>query len=420
MGLPGIDAAVGLASRRCSTPTDLEIVTQHGNESGPSDKPDALWALVEDVYRSGMHPGIQVCVRHDNEVVLDRVIGHASGIVPGQRFDRNRAVPLTLDTPVNLFSAAKAVTGMAMHKLEEQGALQLDDLVAEHIPGFEQHGKQSITIRHVLTHRAGVSALPAEAFDLDVLSDPEAIERIVCGLRPTTHPGAIPEYHAVSGGLIMETVTRRAAGRSLRDVLATEIKRPLGLEWFDYGVAPEDVDRVAQNVATGLPPGPVMNLFMKRVLGKPWGELLRLSNDPRFLGAVVPSGNVITTARDTAIFYQCIMDGGVAAGTRVFDDDTVRRALEAPHDALVIDRMLGLPLRYASGFMLGSDTMSPFGWNRPRAFGHVGMSNLFTWADPERNLVVAILTTGKPVLGPHLVPLVKLLTGINEIYPKPQ
>jgi len=420
MELPTVDSALGFMTRRCPTPTDLEIITRYGEETDSHEKSDEIWALVQDVYRSGMHPGIQICIRQNGNVVLDRAIGHARGVVPGQRFDRNRAIPLTLDTPVNLFSAAKAVTGMVMHKLEEHGVLSLDDEVAEHIPGFEQHGKERITIRHVLTHRAGIAAMPAEAFDLDVLGDPDEVERILCRLRPTTRPGAVPEYHAVTGGLIMEAVTRRAAGRSLRDVLVTEVKRPLGLGWFDYGVAPEDIDRVARNVETGVPLGPVTNLFLKRVLGKPWSEVLRMSNDPRFLGAVVPSGNVIVTARDVTVFYQCIMDGGSYEGTRIFDEETVEKALRAPHDELVVDRMLGLPLRYGSGFMLGSASVSPFGWNRPRAFGHVGMSNLFTWADRERELVVAILTTGKPVLGPHLIPLVKLITGINEAFPTPE
>jgi CubicO group peptidase (beta-lactamase class C family) len=419
IALPGLDTAVGLVTRRCPTPTNLEIVTRYGDESGSSDRSDAIWALVQDVYRTGMHPGIQICIRQDGDVVLDRAIGNARGVVPGQRFDRSRAIPLELDTPINLFSAAKAVTGMVMHKLEEVGSLRLDDEVAAHLPGFERHGKERITIRHVLTHRSGIATMPAEAFDLDVLSDPDAVERIVCGLRPSAQPGSTPEYHAVTGGLIMEAVTRRATGRSLREVLATEVKAPLSLRWMDYGVAPEEIDRVAQNVETGAPIGPVTNLFMRRVLGKPWSEVLRMSNDPRFLGAVVPSANVIVTARDIAVFYQCIMDGGSFEGTRVFDEETIRRALEAPHDELVIDRMLGLPLRYGSGFMLGSGSFSPYGWNRPQAFGHVGMSNLFTWADRERDLVVAILTTGKPVIGPHLVPLVKLLTGINLVFPTP-
>jgi CubicO group peptidase (beta-lactamase class C family) len=419
MGLPGVDAAVGLVTRRCPTPADLEIVTRYGEEPGASERSETVWRLVQDVYRSGMHPGIQICLRHDGEVVLDRAIGNARGVVPGRPFDRTRAVPLTLDTPINLFSAAKAVTGMVMHKLEELGALGLDDPVADHLPGFESHGKHHITIRHVLTHRAGIASMPSEDFDLDHLTDPADIERIVCGLQPSTVPGAIPGYHAVTGGLIMEAVTRRATGRSLREVLATEIKEPLGLRWLDYGVAPADVERVALNVETGLPLGPVTGLFTKRVLGKPWSQVLKMSNDPRFLGAVVPSANVITNAHDVAVFYQCVMDGGFFDGTRVFDEETVRRALEAPHDELVVDRMLGLPLRYGSGFMLGSNSISPYGWDRPRAFGHVGMSNLFTWADPDRELVVAILTTGKPVLGPHLPALVKLLTGINELYPRP-
>ena len=65
--------------------------------------------------------------------------------------------------------------------------------------------------------------------------------------------------------------------------------------------------------------------------------------------------------------------------------DTVTKALEAPHDELVIDRMLGLPIRYGSGFMLGSGSISPYGWNRPQAFGHVGMSKLFQALIAERN-----------------------------------
>ena len=118
-----IDAAFGLIARRCPTPSDLEIVTHYGDESGSGEEADAVWTLVQEVYRSGMHPGIQICIRHGGDVVLDRAIGHARGVRPGQRFDPSRAIPLTLETPVNLFSAAKAVTGMVMHKLEEIGAL---------------------------------------------------------------------------------------------------------------------------------------------------------------------------------------------------------------------------------------------------------------------------------------------------------
>jgi CubicO group peptidase (beta-lactamase class C family) len=135
-----------------------------------------------------MHPAIQVCVRHEGAVVVDRAVGHARGDLPGRPFDRERAVPLTVDTLVNLFSAAEAVTAMLIHKLEEQAVLDLDDPVAEHIRGFERHGKAGITIRHVLTHRAAIAPMPAEAFDPDVLADHDEVEEIVRDLRPWADP----------------------------------------------------------------------------------------------------------------------------------------------------------------------------------------------------------------------------------------
>jgi CubicO group peptidase (beta-lactamase class C family) len=221
----------------------------------------------------------------------------------------------------------------------------------------------------------------------------------------------------VTGGFVMEAVARRAAGRSLREVLATDIKRPLGVTWLDFGAAPDDVARVALNVETGLPLGPAIGTALKRAIGKSWGPVLRMSNDERFLGGVIPSGNAIVSARDVATFYQCLLDGGVIGDVRVFEQETVDRATRRHHDDLPIDRMLGLPMSYSPGFMLGTDSFSLFGWNHPRAFGHLGLSNLFTWADPDRELVVALLTTGKPVLGTHLLSLPKLIATIHEEFP---
>lgn len=417
MALPVFDQMVDVALRRCSVPADLETITVRGDERGSEGEADAIWSLVEDVYRSGMHPAIQVCIRQHGEVIVDRAIGHARGNLPGRRFDHRRAVPLTLETPINLFSAAKAVSAMAIHKLEEVGAIALDDPVAAHLPGFERHGKGDITIRHVLTHRASIATLPSDSFDLDLLVDHDRVEEMLRDLRPSGTPGGAPAYHAVTGGLVLEAVTRRATGRSLRDVLRTEIKEPLGLGWLDLGVAADQVELVAQNVETGLPPGPVIGPLMKRVLGESWGPVLRMSNDDRFLTGVIPSANVIVTARDIASFYQCLMNGGALDGTRVFEERTVANAVSADRTGMEIDRMLGLPMRYGTGFMLGTESISLYGWNRPRAFGHVGMSNLFTWADPDRYLVVALLTTGKPVIGGHLPALVRLMGGIYAAIP---
>lgn len=413
-----LQLATTTAVRACPVPDDLAAVTTIGTEH-PGERAaevEAIWSRVEGVYRSGMHPAIQLCIRHRGDVVLDRSIGYARGVRPGRPLDPERLVPITTETPVNLFSAGKAITAMAMHLLEEQGALGLDDPVATHLPGFERHDKGRITLRQVLTHRAGIPSIPREALDLDLLDDHDRIVELLCDLHPVTPPGGPPAYHAISGGFVMEAVARQTTGRSLREILATEIKVPLGLRWFDLGVSSEDAELVAHNIVTGVPLPPPISMLAQRLLGMGWDEAVLISNDHRFQSGVIPSGNLIVTARDTAAFYQCLLDGGVLDGTRVFRSDTIERAVRADR-GIDIDRMIGLPLRYGTGFMLGTDTISLYGWNHPRAFGHLGLSNSFTWADPDRDLVVALLTTGKAVIGTHLPAVYNLVSEIHRSFP---
>ena len=68
--------------------------------------------------------------------------------------------------------------------LHERGALDINRRVCEYIPGYEQHGKDEITVAHVLAHRAGVPNLPREAFDLDRVSDRDFIVATLSAARP--------------------------------------------------------------------------------------------------------------------------------------------------------------------------------------------------------------------------------------------
>lgn len=404
--------------RVCAVPDDLASVTSVGVEQAVA--PDAgdinrVWSRVEGFYRSGVHPAIQICIRHHDRVVLDRAIGFAQGVLPGRRVDPERAVAITPQTPVNLFSAGKAVTGMLMHLLEERGLVDLDERVAHYIPAFAANGKGAITLRQVLTHRAGVPALPPEAFDLDLLGDPERVEALVCGLEVTA-TGNRPAYHTLSGGFIMECVARRVTNESLRELLRREVKEPLGLGWFDLGVDAADTSLIAKNVCTGLPVVPPLSWIFDRLIGMGWDDAVRLSNDPRFQAGVIPSANVIATAHDTAAFYQCLLDSD-AVERGPFNTAMIRRAVGADLRDVTVDRRILLPLQYSAGFMLGTGTISFYGWNHPHAFGHIGLSNSFTWADPDRDLVVALLTTGKAVIGTHLPAMLALIAEIHRTFP---
>ena len=406
----------------CQVPKDLEPITCLGDEEptgipelGPQ-KIESIWQLTEKLFRAGAHPAIQLCIRHNGRRVLHRGIGHAAGNGPDDPPDGPKTL-LTLDTPINLFSAAKAVSAMVIHKLDEENVLRLDDRVCDYIPEFSGGGKHRITLRHVLAHRAGVPNLPPEALDIDIPSDSARVMDYLCEAKLASRPGRALAYHAVTGGYIMAEVVKRAAGKDMRALMKEKITDPLGLRWLGCGVAPDQVDAVAKNALTGFPVLPPMSLILRRALGFSLKEVVRLSNTAEFLTSIIPAANVCTTADEMTRFYDCLLRSGEWQGKSVFEPRTVRHAT-AEQSYWEFDLTLAVPVRYSLGFMLGSPLVGLFGRENVNAFGHIGLLNNFTWADPERGISVAILTTGKALFSPHLIPLVQLINEINQVFAK--
>jgi CubicO group peptidase (beta-lactamase class C family) len=408
-------------TKRCRVPRDTDEVLDVGPEDpGGADVPaeDVLrvWAAVEALYRTGVHPALQLCVRRRGVVVLNRAIGHARGNGPDDPPDAPK-LSASAETPFDLFSASKAVTAMVIHKLDEKRVLHLEDRVCDFIPEFAKHGKNRITVRHLLAHKAGIPNLPPEAMDLDLLGQPEKVVEILCDARLRSRPGRLLAYHAVSGGFVLAEVVRRVTGDDIRSVLEREIVGPLGYRWMRYGVKPEDLPLVARDEVTGPPVPWPASTILKGALGGELAHVIDLSNDPRFLTGIVPSANIVSTAYELGAFYQCLLDEGEQQGVRVFEPSTIRHATgEAAWWEL--DLTLGLPLRYGLGFMLGSSGVSLFGRDNETAFGHIGFTNIFSWADPERALSVALCANGKPVVSLHAVRLLQWMFAIDRAFPK--
>jgi CubicO group peptidase (beta-lactamase class C family) len=416
--LPGVPDVF----HRVRIPEDLEVVTIRGEEDGPeaggldTGTVERIWEGAVDLYRSGVHPGLSLCVRREGRVVLDRAIGHARGNGPDDPEDEPK-VPMTPETPACIFSASKAVTAMLVHKLDERGLLHIGDRVSEYIPEYAQNGKEGTTIAHVLAHRAGVASMPKDTLDLDRLGDSEFIMRAISEAKPSIRPGRILAYHAVSGGYILGEIIYRITGKSVREVLAEEILEPLGFRWGNYGVAPEDAEAVAPAYVTGPPLLPPLSTLVKRVLGAPLDQVVALSNDPRFLTAIVPSANVITTANELSRFFEIFRAGGELDGVKVMKERTIRRALtEQSH--LEIDFSLLFPTRFSYGLMLGANYVSLYGRDTDLAFGHLGLINIMGWADPERAISVGLLTTGKAIVYPELPRFFGLMQRISSEVPK--
>ena len=132
---------------------------------------------------------------------------------------------------------------------------------------------------------------------------------------------------------------------------------------------------------------------------------------------MIPAANIVATAEELSAFYQCLLNEGELYGVRIFEPRTVRHAT-AEQSYWELDLTLGLPLRYGLGFMLGGELVSLFGPDTPRAFGHLGFTNIISWADPDRALSVALLTTGKPFLSLHVLQLWQFLIRVGWAFPR--
>ncbi|MFO1394966.1 MAG: serine hydrolase domain-containing protein [Steroidobacteraceae bacterium] len=376
---------------------------------------DAIWRSVERIYATGMHPGISMVVRRHGHVVLKRAIGHARGNGPG---DLSEApVPMTPETPVCMFSASKAMAAMTVHLLSEHKALSLLDPVSHYVPAFGQNGKRDITIYQLLCHKAGIPTVPTQGLDVpELLLDSKAILRLIYQTAPD-RPGEHHAYHALTSGFVIADLVEKVAGEPFRTFFRRHVAEPMGLETLDFGARGRTLQRVARNYVTGFRFDAGADLYLKRAIGAPLRHAVEISNDPRYYRAVIPAGNGVGTADECSKFFQCLLDGGRWGRRRIFQPLTVRRAI-AEVGKPEIDRSLMLPLRYSAGMMLGSKSFGLYGPDTDRAFGHLGFANIFAWADPERATSVALLTTGKLLVGLHAPWLVALLVNLSRHCPK--
>jgi len=322
---------------------------------------DALGRAVDLVVARGARA--QLVVLHRGRVVLDRAFGCAP------------------DALFMVFSAGKPFLAVVVHRLAERGTLDLDAPVARYWPRFARHGKDGVTLRHVLQHRAGLPIVRGLLLDGLAARDWTASVRSVESARPLWKPGTVPAYHVLSQGFVLGEVIRRVTGRDLRDVLHEEVLDPLGLADTYLGLPDAVWDRHVPVQGGRLEARVRARVFNRRKLRQ----------------AVIPAATLSTTAGDLARFYQALLPDAPPAEPRLLRPATMREATRPTSDGET-DRLLRLPIRWSTGFQLGGpgpDPLRPRPLGRTssrRAFGHNGSNCCLGWADPDRQLAVAYLT----------------------------
>ncbi len=404
-------------------PDDLDSVISidHKSEVAPeqvglTDKGvNDIWQSAVNLYKTGTQPAIELCVRRKGEIVLNRSIGHVRGNGPLDTPYTPKVIA-TPDTPICLFSASKAVTALLMHMLAEDGSISLLDPVSYYCPEFSSAGKKNITIHQILSHRGGIPGIPQDT-PIDVLWNNDEIWRLLCETKPTASDGGHLAYHAITGGYVLERVLQKVTGKTIQEYLDEKIRQPMGMKYFTYGVKEEDLSILAENYMTGPKLRFPVSYIVKRALGGDAETIGQVINDPRFQEAVIPAGNLASTAEEIGRFFEMMRNGGEWNGKRICDPLTIKRSVQE-YGSLQIDRTMMIPMRYSAGMMLGGDPVGIWGPMSGKAYGHIGLINKMCWVDDARDISVSLLNTGISFVGPHIPSLVKFVNSVAKNCPR--
>lgn len=319
------------------------------------------------------------------------------------------------DSMAMSWSTTKGVTSAVLHMLAERGWLAYDEPVASYWPEFAAHGKDGITVRHVMSMEAGLYDVrglvdePADLLDHDVMA------ARLAAAAPLHEPGAACAYHAFTYGWLAGELVRRVTGASLGDFVAREIATPLDLDGFFIGLPASEVDRVATRPRTKPEPGVVRSAakaidpvlrwvgfspkrFAAAFLPREGHRVIATSG---FLTAEVPGANGCFTARSLARFYAALGSDDGLDGVQLWSPETRRTASTRQNHG----RDLVVPLRV--GWRLGYHRPFPKKHSAPKSFGFYGSYGSGAFADPARDLAVALVVQEAKGL-----PLAKLLPEI--------
>lgn len=163
-------------------------------------------------------PGVAIAVLRKGEIVVAKGYGQA---------DVENAVPVTADTIFQSGSVGKMFTSAAVMSQVESGKMRLDDPVSKYLPDAPATWR-TMTVRHLLTHTAGVANYGAD-FDYKRDYSDDELVKIAYALPLDFQPGARWNY-SNTGYALLGILIRKATGRSYLDVLDTEVFKPLGMK----------------------------------------------------------------------------------------------------------------------------------------------------------------------------------------------
>jgi len=335
--------------------------------------------------------GAALAITRNGEPVVD-LWGGVADARTGQAWTR--------DTATVIFSCTKGLVSILAARLVQEGRLDYDAPVAEYWPEFAHAGKGGALVRHVLAHRAGLSA-PREDLTSADLVDWNAVTASLARQEPLWEPGSGYAYHSITHGWLVGEIVRRITGESVGEYFARTIAQPLGADvWI--GLPETHASRVAHlTVGASLRalteqqtrdamPGVDWNRRAMTLGGALPAELVSDDagfNDPALRAAEIPGAGAIATARALANVWSSTITS--TSGVRVLDDATLESALAVQSDGEPVFPVPAPWPRWGMGFQLDSDARR---YLSAGSFGHDGAGGQVAFADPGTGIGFAFLT----------------------------
>jgi CubicO group peptidase (beta-lactamase class C family) len=305
----------------------------------------------------------------DGWITDGRVQGASILVTQGQRqFARNFGTAKGAEPVFLLASITKPMTAAAVMTLVDSGQLSLDEKAVKFFPAFTGEGRETITIRNLLTHTGG---LP------DMLADDEMLREKHASLAeyregalkaPLKFPPGTKYSYASMGILLSAEIAQKITGKPIADIVEERVFKPLGMRRAGFGL------RGRANATTVPSQGaPAMTEAGK----KSWNDWNWNSEYWRNLGA--PWGGALGSAADIARFY----DEFLNLRGRILKPATEQMMIVNQSPAGVKASGLGFDLPPS----IGAPACGP------RAFGHNGSTGTYSWADPDTGTICVVLTS---------------------------
>lgn len=291
---------------------------------------------------------------------------------------------LTADSLTGVFSSTKGAAHLVVALLVQDGVLDLDQRVAHYWPEFGAAGKDAVTLRDLLAHRAGVVGAD-RGFTAEEIADDRVIAERLAPQRPYWRPGTAFGYHALVIGALTGEVVRRVTGRSIQEHFEERVRQPYGLDFY-LGL-PEELEprfrttlpmlptpeQLAELEANATGPDSLTGIAFNRNHPKA-PELWELPNLEVVRRLSPASVGGVASARGLAGMYAAALGGLLSPATA---------AEFAQVHSIGYDLSTRKHNAFGLGFAVVSDEYPVLGQG---AFGHSGAAGSQAFADPRSGL----------------------------------